>query len=321
MSSNNKKQTLLKALPSTNANKGTGMDLNEMVLFTHVVESGGFTPAAKKSGVPLSTVSRKMTNLEERLGVRLIQRSTRHIHLTELGEQYYVHCREMLDAALRADEVVQNASSEPSGTLKLATPISMDSKFTSQLLSGYLNRYRKMNVQVHRYIDDLALIDDGYDCAIVLGKVPDSNNVIRVLGSDKLILCASKQYLEAFGEPLTIDDLEKHIGLKYEVLPFVCDTDDGKVPFPLPARYAGNDPIMLKRLAIDGVGICFLPKGGLLDALEEGELVQVLPSVECTIEMSLLYPGKKNFSPKLDSFIEYLLSAIEQGDVPWDQGR
>lgn len=296
------------------------IDLNEMALFTQVVESGGFTPAAKKSGVPLSTVSRKMTNLEERLGVRLLQRSTRHIHLTEVGEQYYLHCRKMLDAALEAEQTIQNASQEPSGTLKLATPISMDSKFASKLLSGYLAKYPKMNVEIHRYSDHLALINEGFDCAIYLGKMPDSNNVVRSLGSDHLILAASPDYLEEFGTPQTLDDLSEHIGLRYDTLPFVYETKEGRIALPLPARYCGNDPIMVKRLAVDGVGICYLPRGGLMENFEAGALVQVLPEVESIIEMSLLYPGKRTFSPKLDTFIDYILEAFQQG-VPWDYNR
>lgn len=299
----------------TNSNTLT-LDLNEMALFTQVVETGGFTPAAKKSGVPLSTISRKMTNLEERLGIRLIQRSTRHIHLTELGEQYYAQCRRMLDAALEAESLVQNASSEPSGTLKMATPINLDSHFNSQLLAGYLEKYSKMNIEVHRYSDHVALIEEGYDCAIYLGKVPDSNNVIRGLGKDELILCASPSYLKKFGTPKSLADLSEHIGLQYDLLPFIYEENDGKVVIPLPARYSGNDPVMVKRLAIDNVGICYLPRSGLLDSLEDGSLLQVLPTWGQEVEISLVYPGKKNLSPKLDSFIEYLLASIEDGNNP-----
>jgi len=314
-----KKETL-QLKPIINHSKFADVDLNEMALFTQVVETGGFTPAAKKSGVPLSTVSRKMTSLEERLGVRLIQRSTRHIHLTELGEQYYVYCRKMLDAAMEAEELVQNASSEPSGTLKMATPFSMDSKFTSTLLEGYLSRYQKMNVEIHRYNDHLSIIDEGFDCAIMFGKIPDSNYVARSLGHDRLILCASPVYLKKSGEPKNIESLKEHIGLLFKTFPFVYDSGKEKIEFPLRARYVSNDPLGVKRFAIDDVGICYLPAGGIKEELDNGSLVQVLPEVESRMEISLLYPGKKNFSPKLDTLIEYMLSEFEKG-VPWEYGR
>lgn len=294
------------------------VDLNEMALFTQIVEAGGFTPAAKKSGVPLSTLSRKMTHLENRLGVRLIQRSTRHIHLTELGQQYYLQCKRMLEAAMEAESVVQNATNEPSGTLKLATPINMDSQFNSRLLSGYLEKFGKMNVEVHRYSDHIALIENGYDCAIYFGEVPESSNIVRTLGKDELILCASPSYLKKFGTPTTLADLNQHIGLQYDLLPFVYEGEAGSLVLPLPARYSGNDPVMVKHLAIDGVGICYLPRFGLLENVEAGTLLRVLPDWNQQLDISLVYPDKKNFSPKLDSFIDYLLAVIAEGNAPWD---
>jgi len=224
----------------------------------------------------------------------------------------------MLDAAMEAEAVVQNASSEPSGTLKVATPINMDSQFSSQLLSGYLLKYPKMNVEVHRDSDNVALIEEGYDCAIYMGKVPDSNNVIRGLGKDEIILCASPKYLSTFGMPQSFDELVGHIGLQYDLLRFNQDDKKGGADIPLPARYSANDPILVKRLATDGVGICYLPKSGVLECLEEGSLVQVLPDWSVEVELSLVYTGKKNLSPKLDSFISFLLDAFENGEVPWD---
>lgn len=293
------------------------IDLNEMALFTQIVEAKGFTAAAKRSGTPLSTISRKFSNLEARLGVRLIQRSTRHIHLTDVGSTYYAHCRRMLDEAMAAEDAIQKASDEPEGTIRIASPFVLDSRFASNLLAGYLARFPKMNLQVSRVRERVPLIEGGFDCGIQIGKLADSSNVVRGLGSDQIILCASPRYLEKYGEPKLVSDLSQHIGLQDELIPFNYHHQGGELSFPLPCRFLHDDPTMAKSLAVDGVGICYLSRTGCLDNLDDGSLVHILPEVQYKMEISFVYPSRKQLSGNLATFLDYMLETFENS-APWE---
>src|SRR5690606_5190989 len=176
-------------------------DLNEMAIFAHVVDAGSFTGAARNLGLPKSTVSRKITQLEERLGVRLIQRNTRSLRLTDTGNAYYNHCARILSEIEEANIAVTQMQSTPTGTLRITAPVLFGSTVLSALIAEFMELHPQVNV-------DLVL--DVIDIAFRIGQLEDSSLIGRYLGDVRGMLCASPEYLRRKAAPSHPDELSNH---------------------------------------------------------------------------------------------------------------
>ncbi|WP_263866297.1 LysR family transcriptional regulator [Thalassolituus oleivorans] len=185
-------------------------DLNEMAIFVHVVEAGSFTGAAKNLGLPKSTVSRKITQLEERLGVRLIQRTTRSLRLTDTGSAYYNHCARILGEIEEANIAVTQMQSTPTGTLRITAPVLFGSTVLSGLIADFMDDHPQVQIDLVLTDQRLDLVQDGIDVAFRVGQLEDSSLIGRHLGDARAILCASPEYVKKHGAPKHPSELQEH---------------------------------------------------------------------------------------------------------------
>lgn len=296
------------------------IDLNELVMFVQVVDAKSFTQAARILDVPLSTLSRRLNLLEKRLGVRLLQRTTRKLQLTELGEVYYSHCKRVIEEADQAEQAIRNLQAEPTGTLKVAAPFGFDHSFTDKLVSTFLKSYPKVNLEFVQTTRNVDLIEERFDCAIRMGPQSDSSLVARYFGKADTVLCASPEYLNQHGMPERVEDLKHHEGIVLELLDWGWQTETGFQKLYSNFRVKTNDIVMARQLCIAGCGIAFIPITHCLEYLATGTLVQILPEVRQSIEIYLVYPSQRQISAKLRCFIDHQVELCRE-EAPWDFPR
>ncbi|QET01790.1 LysR family transcriptional regulator [Cupriavidus pauculus] len=293
--------------------------LPDMATFARVVEAGNFSEAARQLGSTPSTISRQIKRLEQALGMRLLERSTRSVRLTDAGAQVYRHCRDMLGAASGAVDVAGNLVSAPQGRVSLSAPISYARSVIHPLLPGFLRRWPEIDVQlmfVDREIDPLR---EDVDLVIRLTDTPPLGLAARQLGVARWLLCASPAYLAARGTPSAPQDLRHHECL------FLGETvDDNRWTFrrgtetqsvEVKGRYIANDVSARLDAALHDIGIAALPDFAMADALRDGQLVQVLDdwTFEARAYMGpvwLLYPPNRFLPSKVRALIDYLASHL-----------
>jgi len=293
-------------------------DLNEMAIFAVVVGSGSFTKAAEKLKLPKSTVSRKVSQLEKRIGVRLINRTTRNLKPTETGKLYYQHCVKMLEQAEEADRVVNNMQSEPSGLLRISTPLSFGTPFFVGAIKKFLDQYPKVDVEIISDDKQIDMLDQEVDIAFRIGPLSDSSLVARNLGTARLSLCASPAYLAKNGMPKTLNDLNQHICLSHPNSPWTFRTPNGPVDFDPKSRMISNDMEMLRKMTIEGFGVGAAPQILISEDIREGRLITILPDTPFAERtFYLVYPSRREPPSKVVAFTEFIFSSC-QPIPPWE---
>ena len=300
--------------------KREDFDLNEMAIFVRVVDSGSFTGAAKYLGLPKSTISRKITQLEERLGVRLLQRTTRSLNLTDTGTVYYNQCSRILSEIEEANLAVTQMQTTPTGTLRLTAPVLFGSAVLASLVSEFIEHHPQLNVELLLSDQQLDLIQDGIDIAFRVGQLEDSSLIGRYLGDVRGILCASPEYLAQHPAPTHPEELQKHQLLNTFQWPqwTVQGPDDKEITIPVKARITVNDFASLFTLTVAGSGIAALPMIIAAPAIRAGALIPVLtdwPFESAAIHA--LYPSNRHLSAKVRSFIDFFMSRVRP-NPPWE---
>jgi len=293
-------------------------DLNEMAIFAVVVGSGSFTKAADKLKLPKSTVSRKVSQLEKRIGVRLINRTTRNLKPTETGKLYYQHCVKMLEQAEEADRVVNDMQADPSGLLRISTPLSFGTPFFIGAIKRFLDQYPKVSVEIISDDKQIDMLDEEIDIAFRIGPLSDSSLVARNLGTARLSLCASPEYLAKNGVPQSLHELENHTCLTHPASPWIFRTHSGQVEIDVKSRMIANDMEMLKNMVIEGFGIGAAPQILISEDVKAGRLVPLLtetPFAERTFY--LVYPSRREPPSKVAAFTEFIFSSC-QPVPPWE---
>ena len=295
-------------------------DLNEMAIFVHVVEAGSFTGAAKNLGLPKSTVSRKITQLEERLGVRLIQRTTRSLRLTDTGNAYYNHCARILSEIEEANIAVTQMQSTPTGTLRITAPVLFGSTVLSSLVAEYMDQHPQVSIDLVLSDQKLDLVQDGIDIAFRIGQLEDSSLIGRHLGDVRGMLCASPDYLRKHGSPQTPEDLANHtlISAPEWTSWNMIGPNDEEVTFQAKPRLQVNDFASLYTLALSGVGIAPLPMLIAASAVRSQNLVPVLCDWPFeTSPIHALYPSNRHLSAKVRSFVDFVIESVRP-NPPWE---
>ncbi|MDQ2140755.1 LysR family transcriptional regulator [Alcaligenaceae bacterium B3P038] len=294
--------------------------LPDMAVFARVVDAGNFSLAARQLGSTPSTVSRQIKRLEQTLGARLLERSTRHIRLTEAGAQVYRHCHDMLNAANGAVDAAGNVTARPHGRVRLSAPTAFAKTVLHPLVPDFLQRYPEVDVQL-MFTDREAdpLVDD-LDLLIRLTERPPPGLAGRALGNVKWMLCASPAYLEKRGVPRHPQDLAGHDCL------YLGETTDDNCwrlrrgqevkTVAVKGRYIANHAGARLEAALSGLGIANLPDFSAEDALAQGGVVRVLPewALDAGAYMGavwLLYPPKRALPPKVRVLIDYLVECLE----------
>lgn len=293
-------------------------DLNEMAIFAVVVGSGSFTKAAEKLKLPKSTVSRKVSQLEKRIGVRLINRTTRNLKATETGKLYYQHCVKMLEQAEEADRVVNNMQAEPSGLLRISTPLSFGTPFFVGAIKKFLEQYPKVDVEIISDDKLIDMLDQEVDIAFRVGPLSDSSLIARNLGTARLSLCASPDYLAKHGNPKTLNDLNQHTCLSHPHSPWSFRGPSGQIDFDPKSRMISNDMEMIRKMSIDGFGIGAVPQILISEDIRAGRLITVLPETPFAERtFYLVYPSRREPPSKVIAFTEFIFSSC-QPIPPWE---
>lgn len=296
---------------------GTIVDLNELQFFHQVARAQSFTEAARHLGLPKSTVSRALRRLEDRLGVRLLERTTRRVALTEVGELYLNHCQRVLEEAEQADLAVGALLAEPRGRLRVGMPIPFARFVLGPILAEFLKRYPALQVQLQLLQGIVSPHEGNLDLVIGAGTLEDSNLLVRPLLQVHLGLFASPDYVRARGVPGNPQELREHscITTSCDVIggePGMATTwrlrrDREVVAVQVEARVAVADPSMNQQLALAGTGVATLSVFMTRDDLAAGRLVRLLPDWEPEpVEVHALYPSRLNSSPKVRAFLEFL---------------
>lgn len=280
--------------------------LDDMAIFAAVAEHGSFSKAAKATNIPVSTISRRIIALENRLNVQLLVRTTRQQSLTDVGVEYAEHCARMLENAKQAELAVLNLQAEPSGLLRLTMPYAYEDRFMSDLISSFIAKYPKVQLEHIVSTRKVDLIEEKIDCAIFPGEMQDSSLIRRGLGSTRFIYCASPDYLERKGTPVKIDDLKGHDFIEMTFADWLILPQD-PLKHHMQCRYKTNDMFSARRAAVDGLGITGLPLLHVQHHLVSGDLIQILPDINHTVPVNLVFPGNKQYTTKLRAFIDHMV--------------
>lgn len=297
------------------------MDLNEALLFARVAELGSFTGAARALGLPKSTVSRKVAELEARLGARLMQRTTRKLHLTDAGRLYYHHAARAVLEVEDAELAVARLQDAPRGKLRVTAPLNFD--YLAPILSDFLLRYPEVDVDLvctDRVVD---LVEEGFDLGIRAGKLGDSTLVGRPLGQMRSELAASAEFARSCGLPKHPRDLEQLPALVFGAArqrdQWVLERGSETETVRLRARFVANDFEILRQATLSGLGIAILPIARIAADLREHRLVRALPGWrQPAVPLSAVYPSARLLSPKVRVLLDFLKERLTP--PPWEQG-
>lgn len=283
-------------------------NLNDILIFTKVVEQSSFTAAAEILELPKSSVSRAVSRLENRLCTRFLQRSTRRIHLTEIGRRYYDHCRRIIHELEQANTTVESYQSQPSGLLRITSPYILGQAFLGQIVAEFLATYPNVKCQVELSNRRIDLIEEGFDLAIRVGTLPNSSLIMTHLGLATAGLFASPMYLEQYGTPQIPANLHSHILLdNADTLANSWTFSQGaeQAEIAVEPRLVCNDVAILLENALAHQGIAVLPKFIAIQAVEQHQLKPVLPDWYVKrVDINALYPSYKDLSPAVRTFVD-----------------
>ncbi|MDI7658901.1 LysR family transcriptional regulator [Cronobacter universalis] len=283
--------------------------LQDMALFALVAETGSFTAAAQKAGLPKSSVSQRISQLEAHVGLRLLNRTTRKLSLTFAGEHYLVHCREMLDASERADLAVQRLRDNPSGRLRITSPAGIGATLLARMNAEFLAIYPDITLEVFISDDVRDLVMEGFDVALRTGKPQDSSLIGRKIGHCPRYLLASPAYLAQHPTLTHPAQLADHRVIIHRAwAEWLLQRDRELYRCHLNQMHQTDNLLYARESALAGAGITLLPAFLLDDSLTQGALVSVLPEWTVTgNDLYLVYPGRKLNAPALVSYINFAL--------------
>ena len=282
-----------------------------MSVFRRVAETGSFSEVARELALSQPTVSKHVAALEQHLNVKLFTRSTRQLKLTDVGNQYYNRCTHILDELIEIESTMRNQQSQPTGTLRINTPVTFGELNIVPHVWEFLVDYPDLNIELimdDHYVD---LIKGGVDMAIRIGPMTDSSLIAQKIGSSPRVTVASSEYLEANGEPETLLDLKKHQCIIYTLLTTLNEWHftgpRGKETIRVNGRFSVNNPHAIRQAVIAGQGIAVTPIWLMGDTIEKGDVKVILSEyVPTTLEIHAVYP-ERNFVPaKVRHFIDYL---------------
>jgi len=296
--------------------------LDGIAAFACVVDSGSFSAAARRLKVSKSAVSANVQRLEERLGVRLLHRTTRRLAVTEAGAAYYRHCARILTEAEAAEQAAGALQREPRGTLRISAPNSFGWMHVAPAIPAFLERYPEIGVDISLSAAHVNLVDERLDLAIRIGVLQDSPLVVRKLAPSRLVLCAAPAYLKAHGTPRTPAELARHNCLCTSTLPWGDEWrlsgERGEVRVAVRGSVRSNSAEMLRAAALDALGIAVLPSWAVGEQLRNGALRRVLEAWEPPKStIYAVYPGNRLMSMKVRAFVDHLARTF--GRTPyWD---
>lgn len=290
--------------------------LAAMQLFRRVAETGSFSTVSREVRLAQPTVSKQVAALEEHLGSKLLNRSTRQVNLTEAGETYYQRCCQVLDELVDAEADLQNQQSQPTGQLRIAMPIGAGRIKLLPCLWQFQQRYPQLSLDVHLDDNYVDMLKQGIDVAIRIGELDDSSLVARKLGSIPRYIVASPEYLTSHGQPKTLTDLLQHNCIVYNLLntqnAWHFTGPDGKQKIQVSGNFSSNSPDAIREAVLADKGIAVLLGWLVEDDIKQGRLKRILPDyTPTTLEIHALYPQRRFMPAKLKLLLEHLHASLQ----------
>jgi len=289
-------------------------DLNDLFFFVQVVECGGFSPAGRHLGMPKSKLSRRIAGLEERLAVRLIQRTSRHFVVTEIGKKYYQHCKAMLVEAEAAQEAIDETHSEPRGVIRLSCPTGLLNSHVGAMLADFMVQYPRVTVALEASNRRVDVIGEGLDIAIRVRPPPleDSGLVMRIFAERAPCLMASPQLVKQIGYPQTPYELDRFPSLvignglnSYSWNLF--GPNNQNVVINHTPRYITTDMLALRKAAVAGIGIVQIPVLMVRKEIDNGSLIHILPEWRPRRDIiHAVFPSRRGLLPAVRLLIDHL---------------
>ena len=298
-------------------------DLNDMLYFAEVVDKGSFAAAGRVLGLPKSRLSRRVAELEGRLGVRLLQRTTRSLSVTAVGELYHRHCVAVREEAQAAAQAVAQAQTEPRGTIRVACPVTLAHTTIGPILPVFLARYPQVSIDMRVSNRAVDLVEEGFDVALrVRPSLDDSGSmVVKNFGPSRALLVGGPALLARQGQPAKPQDLEKLDTVAMSAL-------NGRASWQLlgpgaatfthnhQPRYVADDLLTLKYAVLGGIGISVLPDYMCREELQRGELVPVLPGwAPRPAIFHAVFPSRRGLVPAVRRLLDFLGETVESGEM------
>ncbi len=296
---------------------GSSRLLDGIVVFVEVVASGSFTKAATNMGHSTSYISKEINQLEERLGVRLLNRTTRSLSLTQEGELYFQQCQQIVFDAEQAENAMGGRQQKPKGTLRISCGVSFGLSRLRPVLAQFIEQYPEVNIDLDLDDRKIDMIAEGFDLLIRAStQLDDSSLVSRRFMRSQLVVIASPDYLSKYGTPAHPTELSEHRTISYSNLKHPCQWEyrdkQGKMQqVQVSSQVITNSPAMELSLCLAGQGITRLPRFNLTGEIERGELIELFPDYPSRdVDVYLVYASRKHMSSKVRSFIDFIIEAM-----------
>lgn len=279
--------------------------------FVAVVEQGGFTAAARQLNVSTSFVSRQVTRLEDRLDVRLLQRTTRKVHLTEMGQVYYERSREILNQLEALESDMADLQEKPRGLVRITAAGEYAERFVAPLVAEFVVRYPEVSVELAASMHVVDIIEEGFDIAIRMSALTDSSLIARKVEQRRIMVCASPSYLKEHGRPKIPEDLRTHNCLVFPDMPWRFKYPDRIQEIKVRGTWNSNNGRVLVAAARHGIGVVRFSEYYLEALIDSGELEIVLQDYEVDDAATwIIYPNRRHLPTRVRYLVEFLLEKL-----------
>ena len=293
------------------------LDLNQLAIFIRVVDEGSFTAAGKSLEVPKSRISRMVADLESNLGVRLLQRSTRQVSLTQVGADYYNNCKHLVAEIMDVHSEISDRQNRPHGLLRIAMPMVAGSGIFGRFVAQYQKAYPDVRVEVCHTDRHVNLIEEKFDLGMFVGELPESSLVARVIAETDLMLCASPEFIEGVGMPTSLEALQEmdfvKIGEGMQAETFEMIHSSGDVSsVKLEPNIVTNHIAAAMNSIIQGAGVGVVPVFMASEYLLTGRMIPIMNDWSFRPQaLSAVYPSRQYLSLKVRCFIDFIVAEIE----------
>jgi LysR family transcriptional regulator AphB len=291
-------------------------DLNDMMLFIAVIDAGSFTLAADRLNMPKANLSRKISRLEQQLGVTLLERTTRKQHITEAGKHYLTHCRRISQEIELAEISITQSLNEVKGQLKIGVSVGMGHEIIKPVLGQFLRQHSAVNLELSLLNSHVDLIEEGYDLVIRIGEMADSRLFAKRLGIVGRKIFASPEYMKHHGEIKLIEELRHADFLLMSSIQgsgqILLTSKEKQHELKVKPRVLVDDFLILKQMAIEGLGVAIIPDYMCEHEVADGDLVQVLANWGMAdVAVNALYPKHRLNLPKVKVFVDFIQAVFK----------
>ncbi len=301
---------------------GSMTDLLDYEIFTRVIKADSLSAAARELHSTPAMISKRLTRLEDRLGVKLLHRTTRRLTPTEVGQSFYERVIAVLAAVADAESLATIDNDRPRGLLRVSLPTSFGRLHVAPKLKAFLDTWPELRLLVDLNDEYADLASGGFDVAVRIGTLPDSTLIARRLAPNRRVLCASPAYLEKFGVPRSLEDLDQHRLLAAEPqMAWRLDGPDGPATYKPQSSLQTNSSELVREAVLTGLGIAFRSTWDVGSELKLGTLKRVLPSFSGAADVNIyaVYAGRRLVPPKVRAFVDFFATAFGP-DLPyWDR--